>query len=884
MNLFRQLWHRFIALFRRRNLEAEMAEEMRQHLEHRIQEKIADGTAPDEARYAAQREFGGLEQHKEHCRDERRFVWLEQFFQDLRQVVRTWRKSPGFTATAMLTLALGIGANTALFSVINSVLLRPLPFPNADRLTVVWETNAQQGVKREGPAGPNFYDWREQTRLFQDLAAVELGSGTLTGLGNPQQVPAMRVTTNLFSVLNVGPSFGRLFVPEDGRDGRQARVIVSHDFWRRALGSDETIIGKTITVDLIAYQVIGVLQPDFWLPIQADLFAPWPDDELRTQHGRLAHDLGVFGRLKPGVTAEEAEAELNAIHARLRVAHPELEAWGVTVVPLQTVTTEYIRPALIALFCAVTFVLLIACANVANLLLARALVRGREVAVRAALGATRGRLLRQFLTESLGLSLAAGALGTLLAFWGVTVLSAIVPATIPIPDAAADVTLRPFVIDGRVLAFSVVVSLITSLLFGLAPALHAMKVDVIESLKNGSRATGGGGRRLREVLLITEVALALVLLAGAGLMLRSFSRLQNADLGFRASQLLTLEMELPTDSRYRTGPEQSAFFAQVLERVGALPNVTSTAVTSVLPLHSQEQRTRFLIENGSVLPPNEQFQSDLRRVSPDYFRTMGIAFKRGRLLDGHDSAATAAPLVGLIDETFARRFFGDNDPVGRRLVLGKKHLEIVGVVGDVIHAGADREARPTLYVSFLQSPAVRMNLVLRTTTAPGDLVESVKRAVWSIDPDLPLYRIESMEEVVAGATSAPRLTLSLLGVFALVALVLATTGIYGVMAYTVSQRTNELGIRLALGATPADVLRNVLQHGLRVIAIGVALGLGAMFGLGQLVQSLLYHTSPRDPLVLGGVAVVLAITAFIACLVPARRATKIDPMVALRCE
>ena len=857
---------------------------MRHHVELQTELNLKAGMSADEARYSAQREFGNIASIQEQAREQRGWVWLEGFAKDLRHAVRALRKSPGFTTTALLMLALGIGASTALFSVVNSVLLRPLPFPSADRLTVVWETNAQQGVKREGPSGPDFYDWREQSHSFQDLAAIELGTGTVTGLGEPQQVPAMRVTTNLFSLLNVRPVLGRLLAPEDGRGSRQALVIITRDFWQRALGGEPDIVGKTIRIDQIPYQVIGVLDRNFWLPFQSDLFVPWPDDELRFQRGRLAHDLGVIGRLKPEVTAAQAEAELNSIHAHLRQAHPELEGWAVTVVPLQSVITEYIRPALVMLFCAVTSVLLIACANVANLLLVRALGRGREVAMRAALGATRGRLIQQFLTESLVLSLAAGGLGTLLAFWGVTLLSAVVPATVPIPDASAEVALHSFEIDGHVLAFSLVVSLLTSILFGLAPAIHALKTDAIQGLKKGSRATTHGGRRMREALLITEIALALVLVSGAGLMLKSFSRLQHADLGFRAGGLLTLEMELPTDSRYKTGREQSAFFARVLEQVGSLPDVTSVAVTSVLPLHSQDQRARFLIENGPVLPPGESFQADLRRVSPEYFQTMGIEFKRGRLLDRHDSAEVSAPWVGLVDEAFVRRFFAGGNPIGRRLLVGQARLEIVGVVGDVKHAGADRESSPTLYISFLQSPAERMNLVLRTAVAPASLVASVKRAIWSIDRDQPIYRIESMEDVVAEATSAPRLTLSLLGLFAVVALGLAAIGLYGVMAYGVSQRTNELGIRLALGASFADVVALVLREGMRVVVVGLAVGLAAIVALGRLIQAMLYHTSPHDPIALGATAALLAVVALVSCFIPARRATKVDPMVALRAE
>ena len=872
------------SFFRRGKLETEMAEEMRHHVELQTELNLKAGMSVDEARYAALRQFGNVASIQEQARDVRGWAWLEAFAKDLRYALRALRKSPGFTVTALLTLALGIGASTALFSVINSVLLRPLPFPNADRLTIIWETSAQQNVKREGPAGPNFYDWREQSHLFQDLAAVELGSGTVTGLGEPRQIPAMRVTTNLFSVLNVRPALGRLFVPEDGLGGRQARVIISRDFWQRAFGGDLEIVGKNVMIDQISYQVIGVLDRSFWLPFQSDLFVPWPDDELRYQRGRLSHDLGVFGRLKPDVTAAQAETELNAIHARLRLTHPELAGWGVTVAPFQSVMTEYIRPVLLVLFCAVTLVLLIACVNVANLLLVRAVGRGREVAVRLALGATRGRLIRQFLTESVVLGLVAGGLGTLLAFWGVALLSAVVPATIPIPDASAEAMLRPFEIDGSVLAFGFGVSLLTSLLFGLAPAIYALKSDVIHGLKNGSRATTGGGRWMRETLLVVEIALALVLLSGAGLMLKSFFRLQHAGLGFQASQLLTMEMELPTDSHYKTGPEQSAFFARVLEQVGSLPDVTSAAVTSVLPLHSQDQRAQFLIENDSTLPPNEHFQSDLRQVSPEYFRTMGIAFKRGRQLDRHDSAGGAAPLVGLVDEAFVRRFFADANPIGRRLMLGEARLEIVGIVGDVKHSGADREARPTLYVSFQQIPGPRMNLVLRTTAAPASLVASVKQAIWSIDRNQPIYRVESMEDVVAEATSAPRLTLSLLGLFAVVALGLAAIGIYGVMAYAVNQRTNELGIRMALGATSADVVAMVLRQGMSIIVIGLAIGLAAIFMIGRLVEAMLYDTSPRDPIALGATVALLAIVAVAACFIPARRAAKVDPMVALRTE
>ena len=802
----------------------------------------------------------------------------------MRLALRSLLRTPGFTAVTVLTLALGVGACTALFSVFDATLLRPLPFPDADRLAIVWETNPSQGVKREGPSGPNFYDWREQNHSFHDMAAFELGSGTVTGLGDPRQIPAMRVTANLFSVLNIRPALGRLFTPEDGRGGRQPLVIVSHDFWHSALGASPHIIGTTLTVDQISYTVIGVLAADFALPFESELFAPWPDDELRFQNGRLEHDLGVIGRLKPGITTTQAEDELNAIVARLRTTHPELASWGVTVVPLQAVAAEYLRPALVALACAVAFVLLIACTNVANLLLARGVGRVRDLAVRAALGASRWNLVRQCLAESLVLGLAGGALGTLLAAWGVSLLAVIVPHAVPVPDAAAEVTVRAFGIDGRALAFSLVVSVLTSALFGLAPAVQALKTDVIESLKKTSRTASGGGRRAREALLVAEVALALVVLAAAGLTLQSFSRLQRANLGFHPERLLTLEMELPTDSRYQTGREQSAFFARVLEQAATLPGVTSAAVTSILPLHNQDERARFLVENGPALPPNERWQADLRRVSPDYFTTMSIPLHRGRLLDRRDGADSHAPLTGVIDEAFAQRFFGEENPLGRHLRLGATRLEIVGIVGAVKHAGAERDPSPTLYVSFLQHPTSRMNLVLRTAGNPGALAATAKEAVWSIDRDQPVYRVESMESVVTESTSAPRLMLSLLGVFAAVALGLAAIGIYGVMAYSVAQRTNEIGLRMALGARPADVLAHVLRQGMKTVALGLALGLAATLALGRLAQSLLYATSAHDPAVLLSIATLLAAVALAACLLPARRATRVDPMTALRAD
>jgi len=502
--------------------------------------------------------------------------------------------------------------------------------------------------------------------------------------------------------------------------------------------------------------------------------------------------------------------------------------------------------------------------------------------VRAAMGASRWRLARQFLTESVVMGVAAGALGVLLAAWGVYALAAIVPPTIPIPDAAAEARVRPFGIDGRVLAFSLAVSLITGIVFGLAPALHALRTDLIESLKQGARSAAGGGRRMRETLLAAEVALALILLVGAGLMLKSFSRLQRSDFGFRAEHLLTMEMELPTDSRYKKPPEQSAFFSEVLERAGALSGVKSAALTAVLPLHPEDQRARFLIENGPALPPNERLQADLRRVSPSFFGTMGITLKRGRRLDRRDGPR--GPLTGLVDEAFAHRYFGDRDPVGRHLLFGWAKLEIVGVVGNVKHVGADRDVRPTLYASFVQVPADRMTLVLRTAGEPAALIDSAKKAIWSIDGDMPVYRVQSMEDVIAEAVSAPRLTLSLLAVFAAAALALASLGIFGVVSYTVGLRTREIGIRMALGASAATVVRLVVGQGLATTAVGLVLGVAGALAMTRLIAGLLYGVSSHDPAILAGAAALLGLVSVAASWLPARRASRIDPQTVLKEE
>lgn len=806
---------------------------------------------------------------------------MQSVLLDLRYAFRMLAKSPGFSIVAVLVLALGIGANTAIFSVINSLLLRPLPFHDSDRLALIWETNAKQGISREGPSGSNFLDWKAQSHSFKDMAALEIGTGTVTGFGEPEQVPALRVSTNLLTMLGARPALGRVFTPEDGKGGRQNIAVLSYGFWKSHYGANPGVIGKTVMLDLLPYTVIGVTAAGFWEPVPSDVFVPWPDQELKGK-ARLAHDLGVIGLLQPGVTADQAQAELNTIADGIRRSSPELAGWGVTVVPMQKALVQSIKPALLVLFGAVAFVLLIACTNVANLLLARAAGRRREVAVRVALGAGHLRLARQFLAESLVLGLLGGGLGLLFALWGVAVIGAALPGNIPLADADASVLLARTSVDGRVLLFSMAVSVLTGILFGLAPALHALKTDVHEGLKQGARGSDGDTHAIRRALLIAEVAGALVLMVGASLMLKSFSRLESADIGFRADHLLTMEMELPTDSRYQKPPEQSAFFQQVLEKISVLPGVHSAAVTAILPLTQQDQRARFLIENGPPLPQGQRLAADYRRVSPSFFQTLGVPLLRGRLLEEHDGPD--APSVAVIDETMARRWWPNENPVGRRLVTGMGPIEIVGVVGAVKHAGLEKDARPTVYVSYRQHAADRMSLVIRTVQDPNSLAKGAKHAIWSVDHDQAIYRVESMDEVVSAAGATPRVTVVLLASFAVTALLLATLGIYGVMAYLVSQRTREIGIRVALGAGGADVLRLVVGQGLSMTAVGVAVGLAAAAVLTRFLSALLYEVSAIDPAIFAAMAVLVSLVAMAASYLPARRAATVDPVVVLREE
>jgi len=807
--------------------------------------------------------------------------------QDLRYVLRTIAKSPLSSCLIVLALALGIGANTAIFTVVNAVLLRPLPYQDPDRLVIVFENNHQLGVARAGASGPTYADWREQSRTLKDIALFEAGSGPMTGTGQPEQILGLRASVNLVPMLGVDMSLGRWFTPEEGRGGRQTLAVLSHGFWERRFGSDPGVIGKKIILDGYPHIVIGVLPPSFWFPVPVDGIVPWDIDELKRQH-RPSHPYGIIGRLKPGISLEQASAEMNGIARQLGEKYIEVKGWGVTLVPMQKALFESIRSVLWVLLGAVGFVLLIACANVANLLLSRAATREKEVAVRMALGASRVRLVRLFLTESVLLGVVGGGLGLLLAWWGVQLLTMVLPNSIPIPDTPAESLLVKIGMDARVFAFTLFVSIATGVLFGLAPSVHASKTNVQEALKQEGRATVGsqGYRRVRDLLVIGEVCMAVVLLIGAVLMIETIWKLQQVDPGFQSHGILTMQIELPDDplnpmTKYKEGWQRAAFFRQALERLEGLPGVQSAGLTLALPLNARTEKTTFEIEGNPTVAAGQSLLADANTVSPKYLQTMGIALKRGRYFTDRD--AERAPLVVLIDETMARRYWPNEDPIGKRLLVHGAR-EIVGVVSAVKHAGLDKSPNPTIYFPYPQWPHPFVSLVVRTQADAALVMPLVKDAVWAIDKDQPVFEVRTMEQVVSHSKAAVRLTLTLLGIFAGVAVLLAALGVYGVLSYSVTRRVHEIGTRVALGARPTDVLVLVLRQGMTSAFAGIIAGLALAFTLTQFLNSLLYGVSSTDPTTFVGVSFLLALVALVACYIPARRAARVDPMVALRYE
>ena len=806
---------------------------------------------------------------------------MEDLWRDVQYGARMLARSPGFLLVAVLTLGLGIGANTAIFSVINAILLRPLPYDESDRLMMLTEWSEQ--VPQMSFSVANLKDVRDQNTVFDTLVGYNGTNLILTGEGGEaERVSARQATSGLFATLRKSPILGRAFTPEEDKPGAERVALLGEGFWERRFGRDPKVVGKTLSLSGETFTVVGVMPQTMhgsWKTI--DVFTPLLrlEDRIGGENQRGNHPgIYVIGRLKPGVTAERARADVIGIAKRLAKQYPNSNAkQSMTLQPLLELFVGDLRPALMLLLGAVAFVLLIACANVANLLLARAANRQREIAVRMAMGAKRGRLIRQLLTESLLLSILGGALGVLFAFWGLRGLVASLPANVPRADEIR--------LDGLVLVFTAGIALLTGLVFGIAPAWKIAATDVHEPLKEGGRGTvGAGHHRLRNTLVVAEISLALVLLVGAGLLLRSFLRVIEADGGFRAQGVLTAAIPLP-QTRYDDHAKRAAFLERVLEVVRAVPGVETASAT--IPLLGGWQSS-FSVEGKPEPPPGQRPSADIARVAPDYFQAMGVRVLDGRVFTDRDRID--APLVCMVDETFVAKHFAGENPLGKRLKFGglddeeNKWMEVVGVVAHVKNYGVDQDSRVEMYLPYLQSSAGSLTLVVRSAGDASRLASGVRAAVTAADPGLPVFSVRTLEELMAERTAERRLSVLLISVFAGVALLLAAVGIYGVMSYAVTQQTQEIGIRMALGAEREHILRMVLKHGTLMSLAGIGIGLVVALGLARLISSLLFQTSAADPPTFSVVPLVLAAVALLACYLPARRATRVDPMVALRHE
>jgi putative ABC transport system permease protein len=807
---------------------------------------------------------------------------METLFQDIRFGARMLLRSPAFTSVAIIALALGIGGNTAIFSVVNAVLLRPLPYAAPDRIMRIFASAPERGLDRTSISYQRASAIVEQTRLFEHCGSYTFDSANLTGIDEPRQLTVIRMSAGLLDVLKVSPVAGRNFTADEDKLGGPLVVILSHKLWSKQFASDPAMVGKTITLDGGSYTVVGVMGTDFGFPTrEIDAWLPRvfePSFLNRETVERGAGYLNMIGRLNPGVTVQQAQSEMESIAESSKIPdHPD-SGFGAAVVPFPESATQGVRPTLYILLGAVAFVLLIACANVANLLLAKAAGRQKEIAVRAALGASRARLIRQFLTESVLLALIAGGLGVLLAVWGVELLVSAASGNIP---RATEIN-----VDGSVLAYTAIIALLTGIVFGLAPAIQLSNADLNEALKDTSRGSTGGRRRTRtrSVLVVVEVSLSVVLLIGAGLLIRSFVLLQRVDTGFNPSHLLVANISLPT-SRYADVNQRSSFYTRLCQELIAVPGVVSAGVSQSIPLSGNDARSPIAIDGRPVPPIGERPIILLGIVGPDYFKTMGIPLLQGRFFDDRDNAT--APVTVIINQSFARRFFPDENPIGKRVLTGGAQpvaREVVGVVGDIRQLGLDTAPNESFYLCSNQRPQLAMAVVVRTEGPPTSVSSALRARVLAIDHDQPIASVQTMEELVTSSVSSQRFISMLLGTFAAVALLLAAIGIYSVMAYTVSQRTGEIGLRMALGAGSQDVLRLVVGQGMTMALIGVAIGLIGAFGLTRVMSSLLFNISATDPITFVAVPLILTGVATGACLVPARRAIKVDPMIALRYE
>jgi predicted permease len=867
-------------LWRRKKMEEQLEKELRFHLDQHMADLTAQGLDPEEARRQARLALGGPEQVKEMCRDARGARWAQDLWQDLRYGARMLSTNPGFTLIAIFTLALGIGANTTIFSLADACMLRPFNFPNQDRLVMIWE-KGQGGFQKGFVAPGNFNDFLEQSQSFERLVAIEQQPFDLTGADYPERFDGCGVSTNFFDALGAGAALGRAFQPGEDEPGRNQVVVLKHSLWVRRFGADPGIIGKALTLNAKTFTVIGVAPPDFNFPHNAvEVWSPIVFD-ARAKRDRGEHYLQVLGALKPGVSVARADADIDAISQRAERLFPETNARiEHFVIDMNKDFARAARRGVPVLMGMVGFVLLIACANVANMLLSRAVNRRKEFAVRLALGASRWRLIRQLITESLLLALTGGGLGLLLSVWAVNQLRSSIPEDflklVPGIDHLG--------VNQTTLIFTLLVSAMTVALFGLLPALQASKPNLNEALKEGAKeaSSPGSRNRLRGALVIAEVAIAMMLLIGAGLMLRSFAAMSHEEIGFDPHNALGFQMDLP-DEKY---PEEKCriFFDQLLNRLQTLPGVVAVGAIHILPMSGQTSKSDFAIVGDPPFEKGEEPYANCRVVTPGYFGAIGMPLKRGRDFNSQDNEKAARAVI--VNEAFARRLFPNRELIGRRITaFGKtdRPLEIVGVVGDVKNK-LDEIAEPCIYVAYAQFPLSRMGIVMRTAGEMAAMAYAVRGQVMNLDPALPISNLKSVEQLVYEITTPKRIMTAMTAAVGVIALLLATAGVYAVMAYSVSRRAHEIGIRIALGAQPRNTLQLITKEGLTLTLAGLALGISGALALARLMAPILYGVRANDPLTFALIPLLLIGVSFLACWIPARRAMKIDPIIALRCE
>ncbi len=879
---------RLRALLGREAVIRDIDEELRLHIELETESNVRRGMSHSEARRAALLSFGSYDGARDAAYGVRGGGLMETLLQDIRYGARVLARQKGFTAVAVITLALGIGANTAIFSVVNELLLRPLPYRDADRVVMLWEVTPS-GRHMNTTSRANFREWRAQGSSFESVAAFSDQRLNLTGAGEPEEVAVQLATPDLFKVLGVPPMLGRVLVEDDiKRDS--AGVVLSNAFWKRRFGADPNIVGKPITLNGFPFNVVGVMPPSFqWFISQRSgtgkppevwmvLPMPAPGAQNANERGRF---LNVVGKLKPGVSYGQAESEIKTIHTRLAADSDFNKNYTAEVIPLREQLVGNVRPALWVLLGAVGLVLLIACANVANLLLSRVAAREKEIALRTALGARRVRVIRQLLTESLLLSLLGSGLGLLVAWWGIGALVAISPRDL--------VNLQNVGINMTVLGWTLGVTLLTSVLFGIVPALEATRLNLNDALKEGSKGSAAPGSRshiLRSAFVVMEVAISLVLLVGAGLLIKSFAQLRKIDTGFDTENVLTMVLRLPA-SKYKEDPQYINFFRQALERIRATPGVRSAGIVNYLPLYGGlGAATGFNVEGQPVPPRGTGPSTNVRVADADYFKTMGIPLKRGRLFNEAEDAE--ARHVILVSDSFARRYFPNEDPLGKRLKVFMSEdpawCEVIGVVGDVRYENLTAEAEPFVYYPHPELTYEFMTIVVKTAGDPADMAPTIRREISALDPDQPVSDVRTMTQVMAQTVARARFNTLLLSIFAGLATLLAAVGIFGVMNYSVQLRTREMGLRMALGAQPRRVLMLVLRQGMLLTVVGIVVGLGGALALSRVMSGLLYGVGATDPLTFAAIVVVLAVVALIACYIPARRATRVDPLIALKYE